>query len=140
MDTFSPTKRSEIMSHIGGKNTAPELGVRRLLCALGYRYRLHRADLPGNPDIVFPSLRKAILVHGCFWHGHVRCRRSAQPASNGAFWAKKLAGNVARDHRVIRQLRHRGWKILVVWQCQLADLDRLRARLVKFLSSAPEIA
>src|SRR5688572_2860168 len=99
-DTFTKAKRSEIMSHIGGKDTAPELLVRRLLHALGFRFRLHRTDLPGKPDIVLPRHRKVVLIHGCFWHSHSGCPRAALPTTNGEFWRKKIGDNQARDRRV----------------------------------------
>jgi DNA mismatch endonuclease (patch repair protein) len=132
-DTFTKAKRSDIMSRIGGKNTAPEMRVRRLLHALGFRFRLHRDDLQGKPDIVLPRHHKVIFVHGCFWHGHPRCRRAALPTTNVEFWQKKIGGNKARDQRVRRELKKSGWDVLVLWQCQLKDADALRTRLEAFL-------
>jgi DNA mismatch endonuclease (patch repair protein) len=105
VDTFTKTKRSEIMSRIGGKNTAPELRVRRVLHALGYRFRVHRDDLPGKPDIVLPRHQKIVLIHGCFWHGHPGCPRAALPTTNTGFWEKKISGNKKRDQSVLRELR-----------------------------------
>jgi DNA mismatch endonuclease (patch repair protein) len=132
-DTFSRAKRSDIMSRIGGKDTAPELRVRRLLHVLGYRFRLYRSDLPGKPDIVLPRHRKIILVHGCFWHGHSRCPRAALPATNIEFWSAKIARNVCRDRAVKKQLLRLGWHVLVLWQCWLRDDQSLRRRLQAFL-------
>jgi DNA mismatch endonuclease (patch repair protein) len=132
-DTFTKAKRSEIMSRIGGKDTAPELFVRRLLHAMGYRFRLHRTDLPGKPDIVLPRHRKIILVHGCFWHGHPGCPRAALPTTNDEFWRKKIGKNTTRDQQVRAQLCQLNWDVLVLWQCQLKDADALLARLENFL-------
>jgi DNA mismatch endonuclease, patch repair protein len=132
-DTFTKAKRSEIMSRIGGKDTAPELRVRRLLHALGFRFRLHRTDLPGKPDVVLPRHRKVVLIHGCFWHCHPGCPRAALPTTNVEFWQKKIGGNQARDRRVRRELREAGWDVLVLWQCQLKSLDVLTRRLLRFL-------
>jgi DNA mismatch endonuclease (patch repair protein) len=139
VDTFNKAKRSEIMSRIGRKNTAPELRVRRLLHALGYRFRLHRNDLPGRPDIVLPRHRKVVLIHGCFWHGHPKCPRAALPTTNRLFWENKIHGNKARDRRVLRQLRRQGWDVLILWQCQLKSIESLTGRLLRFLCphSAP---
>jgi DNA mismatch endonuclease (patch repair protein) len=132
-DVFSSAERSAIMSRIGGKDTAPELLVRRLLAGLGFRFRLHRSDLPGKPDIVLPKNRKIIFVHGCFWHGHGKCARAALPSSNVTFWKNKISGNRARDYRIKRKLRRMGWSVLEVWQCQISDITRLTERLINFL-------
>jgi DNA mismatch endonuclease, patch repair protein len=132
-DTFSRAKRSEIMSRIRGKDTTPEILVRQLLHALGYRFRLHRNDLPGKPDIVLPRHRKIILVHGCFWHGHPRCPRAALPKTNPEFWHTKIGKNKVRDHRVRDKLRRMGWAVLVLWQCQLGDIRKLTDRIIGFL-------
>lgn len=133
-DVFSAAKRSEIMSRISGKDTAPEISVRRLLHAMGYRFRLHSKDLPGKPDIVLPRHRKIVLVHGCFWHSHAGCPRAALPTSNEEFWEKKINGNRARDQRVRRDLKKAGWDVLVLWQCQLKNVDALTRCLVRFLA------
>jgi DNA mismatch endonuclease (patch repair protein) len=133
VDTFTPEKRREIMSHIGGKDTAPELRVRRLLHALGFRFRLHRSDLPGKPDIVLPRHRKIILIHGCFWHGHPGCHRAALPTTNAAFWQAKIGKNTERDRVALEGLRGLGWDVLVLWQCELGDLAQLTDRLHAFL-------
>src|SRR5271170_7163096 len=111
-DVFTQKKRSEIMSRIGGKDSAPEVRVRRLLHSLGFRFRLHRNDLPGKPDIVLARHKKIILVHGCFWHGHKGCPRAALPSTNTDFWRAKIAKNAARDQRVCAELRNLGWSVL----------------------------
>lgn len=133
-DKFTPEKRHTIMAHVKGRDTGPEKAVRSLLHRLGYRFRLHQKDLPGNPDIVLPRHHKVIFVHGCFWHGHPGCRRAGRPVTNTAFWNKKLDKNVERDARVQAELQLRGWKVLVVWQCQIRDRDRLAAMLKHFLA------
>lgn len=120
------------MSRVRGKNTSPELIVRRLLHKLGYRYRLHAKALPGKPDIVFSSRRKIVLVHGCFWHGH-DCRWGRTPRSNVAFWTEKANANRRRDMSTTDQLRVAGWDVLVVWQCETKDVDNLLSRLTVFL-------
>ena len=131
-DNRSPESRSALMSRIGGKDTAPEMVVRRLVHALGYRFRLHRRDLPGTPDIVFPSRRKVIFVNGCFWHAH-GCRIGRPPKSRPEFWIPKLERNRSKDARNRRSLRASGWGVFTVWQCQTRFRDRLEARIVSFL-------
>ena len=111
-----------MMAGIRGKDTAPELAVRRFLHRAGLRFRLH-ARLPGKPDLVFPRYRVALFVHGCFWHRHPGCRYTTTPASNAAFWQQKFAGNVSRDARVQRQLETLGWQVHVVWACQLSERE-----------------
>lgn len=133
VDVFSPGKRSAIMSRIAGRNTAPEILVRRLLHSLGFRFRLYREDLPGKPDIVLPRHRKIVLIHGCFWHSHPGCHRAALPTTNVNFWQKKIAGNQARDRQTRRELSKLGWRVLVLWQCQLKNEAVLRRRLLRFL-------
>jgi DNA mismatch endonuclease (patch repair protein) len=120
------------MSSVGTKDTGPELAVRRMLHRLGYRYRLHRSNLPAKPDLVFPGRGKVILVHGCFWHGH-GCRWGGLPKSKRDYWAPKIAANRARDARQRSQLTRAGWKTLVVWQCQLRDPTKAVARMRAFL-------
>lgn len=132
-DVFDIAKRSDIMSRVRDKDTGPELAVRRLTFSLGYRYRLHRKDLPGKPDLTFPRLRKVIFVHGCFWHGH-HCTAGAPPSSNSAYWLPKLARNKKRDKRNLRALRKLGWKCLVVWECQLKNPSTVQKRIERFLS------
>ncbi|MGB8261645.1 MAG: DNA mismatch endonuclease Vsr [Terracidiphilus sp.] len=136
-DNRSPASRSALMSRIRGKDTAPELAVRRLLHSLGYRFRLYRRDLPGSPDIVFPSRQKVVFVHGCFWHAH-GCRIGRPPKSRPEFWVPKLERNRRKDRRDRRKLREQGWGVLTVWQCQLADEERLKSRLLSFLGPAGE--
>lgn len=132
-DVFSREKRRDIMARIKGENTAPELYVRQLIHALGYRFRLHRSDLPGKPDIVLPGHGKAIFVHGCFWHGHPGCQRATLPQTNYEFWKRKIEGNRARDRRVKRELRKLGWDVLEIWQCQIRKPAALERRLLRFL-------
>lgn len=128
-------ERSALMARIGPKNTTPELATRKLLHRLGYRYRLHRKDLPGTPDICFPARRKAIFVHGCFWHRHEGCRRTTMPKVRTSFWEEKFRQNIERDYRKIIALRELGWNTLVVWECEMKTLPILTRRLVDFLSS-----
>jgi DNA mismatch endonuclease, patch repair protein len=120
------------MSRVKGRDTTPELAVRRMVFALGYRFRLHRADLPGKPDMVFGPRKKIIFIHGCFWHGH-RCRKGKLPKSNNAFWRNKIDTNRSRDRRTTRRLRASGWQVLTIWQCQLKDPLAVRRRIVDFL-------
>jgi DNA mismatch endonuclease, patch repair protein len=132
-DRMTKRQRSELMSRIRGKHTAPELVVRRLVHGLGYRYRLHVRKLPGTPDLVFASRRKVILVHGCFWHRH-NCVMAAMPKTRPAFWRQKFEANVLRDRRASRAISRMGWKGMVVWECQtLSSLDQLSRRIQAFL-------
>ncbi len=114
--------RSEMMSRIGPKDTAPEMVLRRGLHAAGFRYRLHRKDLPGTPDITLSRHRVVIMVHGCFWHGHEGCGNFRIPKTNTVFWAAKIASNAERDRARVRQLRELGWRVLTVWECATRDL------------------
>jgi DNA mismatch endonuclease (patch repair protein) len=132
MDIFTREQRSRLMSRIRGRDTGPELLIRSMLHRLGYRFRLHRKDLTGTPDIVFPSRRSVVFVNGCFWHGH-RCPRGRLPSSNVVFWEQKIGKNKRRDHRACKQLREEGWKVLTVWGCQTKNQDRLLKKLVRFL-------
>jgi DNA mismatch endonuclease, patch repair protein len=132
-DVFTPEKRSYCMSRVKSGNTKPELLVRSLVHRLGFRFRLHRRDLPGRPDIVLPRLRKVIFVHGCFWHGHEGCPRSARPTTNREFWEKKLSGNVERDEKNLQRLNELGWETLIVWTCETKNTDRLTDILSDFL-------
>ncbi|MGC2210379.1 MAG: very short patch repair endonuclease [Candidatus Korobacteraceae bacterium] len=134
-DNRTPESRSALMARIGSKNTAPELLVRRLLFAMGYRFRLHRSDLPGKPDIVFVGRRKAIFVHGCFWHAH-GCKIGLAPKSHLEFWQPKLKRNCARDLENERALRGQGWDVLTIWQCETKDCVRLQEKLVAFLGAS----
>lgn len=132
-DILSPEARSENMRRITAKDTKPELIVRRLLHSLGYRYRLHRSDLPGRPDIVFPGRHKAIFVHGCFWHRHPNCTKAYTPKSRIGFWTKKFEENIARDARNQSELRARGWNVLIIWECETSETKMLANRLKSFL-------
>jgi len=138
MDVFSREKRSQIMSRIGGKNTKPELLVRSILHKMGYRFRLHRNDLPGKPDITLPKYKKVIFVHGCFWHGHADCSRSKRPTTNIKFWRDKLDKNIERDKTLENDLKALGWKVLVVWSCEVKDPVRLKNKLLSFLEGELE--
>jgi DNA mismatch endonuclease (patch repair protein) len=133
-DVFTREERSRVMRQVKGKNTKPEMTVRRLAHALGYRFRLHRKDLPGSPDLVFPGRRKVILVHGCFWHGHDCARGSRQPKQNADYWRAKIARNVERDRQAIAALGDQGWSVLTLWECELRDGDALSKRLTAFLN------
>ncbi|RKX59739.1 MAG: very short patch repair endonuclease [Thermodesulfobacteriota bacterium] len=133
MDIFSREKRSQIMSRVSGKNTKPEIAVRSLLHNLGYRFRLHRKDLPGKPDITLPKHKKVIFVHGCFWHGHTDCSRSKRPSTNEEFWREKLDKNIERDKASVKALEQLGWGVLTVWTCEVKDKDKLKTKLLSFL-------
>jgi DNA mismatch endonuclease (patch repair protein) len=123
------------MRRIRGKHSAPELLVRKAAFSMGYRYRLHRAGLPGSPDLVFPNKRKAVFVHGCFWHWHApsRCRIAHTPKSNRRYWIKKFLRNRKRDIRTRKALRRLGWEVLVLWECQTRNPAKLRTILGRFL-------
>jgi DNA mismatch endonuclease (patch repair protein) len=126
-------KRSEIMRAVKGRDTAPEMLVRRLLFGMGYRYRLHRTDLPGKPDLAFIGRRKVIFVHGCFWHGHDCARGARVPKQNADYWTGKIARNKARDMANLDKLDALGWGSLVIWECELKNTERLRQQLTTFL-------
>lgn len=127
--------RSALMARIGPKNSKPEMVVRRLLHALGHRFRLHAKDLPGRPDIVFRSKKKAIFVHGCFWHRHPGCKKATTPKTRVEFWTEKFERNVARDRRKEVALREMGWQVLVVWECETKSVETLSAKLVQYLQT-----
>ena len=133
-DTLSPQERSRLMSRIRGKNTKPELLVRSLLHSMGYRFRLHRRDLPGNPDIVLPRHGVCIFVHGCFWHLHRNCKDARIPKTRTAWWRKKLEGNATRDKHRAAALRHLGWRVITIWECQTEKHYCLVNRLQKLLT------
>jgi len=135
-DVHTPEQRSRNMSAIRGKDTKPEHTVRSIAHALGYRFRLHRRDLPGKPDLVFPGRRVVMLVHGCFWHMHDCPYGRVKPVTNAAFWADKRAGNVSRDERNIAALEAAGWKVLVIWECETRDRQALGRKLRRFLGGA----
>ena len=132
-DVLTPKQRSFNMSQIRNKDTRPEILVRSVVHRLGYRFALHRKDLPGHPDLVLTRHRKIIFVHGCFWHMHKCHYGRVRPATNVNFWKAKRQANVARDKKNLRKLRKDGWKVLVVWECWTRDPSALRERLVRFL-------
>ena len=134
-DKVSRDVRSRIMGSVRSKGTKPEMVLRARLHHLGYRYRLHRSDLPGSPDLVFPSRRKVVFVHGCFWHMHDGCARSRFPASNRDYWIPKLKRNRRRDCETQTSLSGLGWDVLVVWECEMRDLDPVLSRVAEFLGS-----
>lgn len=121
IDVVTPEKRSQMMAGIKGRNSRPEMLVRRALFAMGYRFRLHRRDLPGTPDIAMPGRKIAIFVHGCFWHVHRECKYAKTPSTRTEFWSAKLRGNVDRDQRAIDALAEMGWRVLIVWECSTRD-------------------
>lgn len=132
VDRLSPERRSWLMSRIGGKNTRPEVLVRSMLHRLGYRFSLHRRDLPGTPDIVLPARGAVVFVNGCFWHGHA-CKRSRMPKSRIDYWGAKIDANRLRDARKRRQLVSLGWKVVVVWECELKHPDKLESKLLRLI-------
>ena len=136
VDKFSKRKRSEIMSHIKSKNTKPEITVRKIIYSLGYRYRLHRKDLPGKPDLAFIKKKKVIFINGCFWHGHSGCKKSALPDTNYEFWNDKIKKNVNRDTLNYKRLKDMGWKYLVIWQCEIKNdkLENIKSKIIHFLN------
>ena len=133
-DVYPPDKRSAVMRQVKSQGTRPEMVVRRALWRLGGRYRLHRRDLPGSPDIVLPGRRLAIFVHGCFWHGHDCPRGARVPKANRDYWVGKVARNRARDARAAEQLAAAGWRVETVWECDLKDPAALEARLAALLA------
>ena len=133
-DIVDRATRSRMMSRIRGRDTKPELVVRRFLHAEGFRFRLHAKHLPGNPDIVLAKHRAVIFVHGCFWHGHT-CKLASKPKSNREYWHKKIKGNRERDARNIEALRNLGWSVLVLWECEIRQIDGLESRLAAFMES-----
>jgi DNA mismatch endonuclease, patch repair protein len=133
MDPLTPEQRSYTMGRVHGKNTKPELLVRRLLYKLGYRYRLQGRDLPGNPDIVFRSKKKVIFIHGCFWHGHECKAGSKRPKTNEGYWLPKLAKTRARDAQNQEKLLALGWDFLILWECELKNNEALTEKIRKFM-------
>lgn len=125
--------RSSIMRAVKGRDTGPEIVVRRLVFGMGYRYRLHRGDLPGKPDLAFIGRRKVVFVHGCFWHGHECARGAREPKANREYWRAKIGRNKERDCRNLAALSSQGWESLVIWECELKELALVRDRLVVFL-------
>ena len=138
-DKISGERRSENMRRIRSRDTRPEMVVRRLVHALGYRYRLHRRDLPGKPDLVFGPRRAVLFVHGCFWHQH-DCQDGRVPSSNRSYWQAKLARNVERDIQVRQELERLGWRVLIVWECETKNEEKLRDLIMSFLGQHPEPA
>lgn len=134
-DTVTPEERSRTMRAVKSRDTKPELVVRRLLHAMGCRFRLHRKDLPGNPDIVLPRHKKVIFVHGCFWHGHPGCKHADRPSSNTEYWHKKIDRNMERDQRAQQELAAQHWRALIVWECQTRDRKALTDTLGSFLET-----
>lgn len=135
MDIVDKQTRSRMMGRIGGKNTKPEVAVRKVAHGLGYRFRLHRRDLAGSPDLVFPRARKVVFVHGCYWHRHQGCRFAYSPKSNVKFWQGKFKANKARDVTALKKLREEGWDPLVIWECEAGDSERVAALLSAHLES-----
>ena len=135
MDKLTPERRSENMRRIKSKGMKPEMTVRKLAHRLGYRFRLHRKDLPGKPDLVFPGRRKVIFVHGCFWHQHrdLACRDGRPPQSNLEYWKPKLERNRDRDESALKELGEAGWQVLTVWECETRNAQELEKRLTEFL-------
>ncbi len=138
-DRLTPSRRSWNMSRIPSKNTKTELVVRSLVHSIGYRYRLHRKDLPGKPDMVFSKYRTVIFIHGCFWHRHKGCKITTTPKTNTEFWKKKFNRNIALDAEHQQKLLEAGWKVTVVWQCELKDLNKLAARISAYLTLTTDI-
>lgn len=134
MDIVDSRRRSEMMSGIKGKDTAPEIVVRRVAHRLGFRFRLYRKDLPGRPDLVFPKHRSVVFVHGCFWHRHSGCKYAYTPKTRVRFWTGKFSQNVARDHRNEEALHRLGWRVLVIWECQTRDQTTVAECLLDYLS------
>jgi DNA mismatch endonuclease (patch repair protein) len=136
VDIFSDIKRSEIMSRIGPKDSKPEIFVRKLVHSLGYRFRLHRKDLPGTPDLVFPKYKKVIFVHGCFWHGHQNCNRSKMPDTNKKFWENKIKKNIENDDKNLFKLKELGWDTLTIWECHIKkrNISRMERKISDFLT------
>lgn len=132
IDRVSEERRSYIMSSVGSKDTGSELVVRKLLHSLGYRYRLHNRGLPGSPDVVFQKRKKAIFIHGCFWHGH-NCKCGRLPKSKTEYWGPKLETNRERDESNMHELEELGWEAFVIWQCELKETDAVKVRLISFL-------
>ncbi|MCB9768069.1 MAG: DNA mismatch endonuclease Vsr [Candidatus Omnitrophica bacterium] len=132
-DPLSPEQRERTMRAVKSEDTGPELRVRKLIHSMGYRYSLHRKDLPGKPDIVLRSRKKIVFIHGCFWHGHHCPAGSKKPKTNADYWERKIERNVQRDRRSQSALRRGGWSVAVVWECQTRNLEKLERRLRTFL-------
>ena len=126
-------QRSRNMSAIKSKNTKPEIAVRKLLHSMGYRFRLHRKDLPGSPDIVLPKYKTVIFVHGCFWHRHENCKYASTPKTRKEFWENKFKTNLKRDAEVQEKIKNIGWQSVVIWECETKKVDNLREKLIDFI-------
>jgi DNA mismatch endonuclease, patch repair protein len=135
VDRITQQTRSLIMSRVKAKDTTPELRVRKIAYALGYRFRIHRRDLPGTPDVVIPKLRLVLFVHGCFWHRHTGCVRATTPRSNYEFWRRKLDRNVERDEQAMSDLAAKGWDARIIWECETKDAVALAVRLRELFES-----
>jgi len=133
MDKITPEKRSKNMSKIKNSNTKPEMLVRSLLHKMGYRFRIHRTDLPGSPDIVLPKYKTVIFVHGCFWHRHAGCKLTTTPKTRINFWSKKFSDNISRDKKNIQALDETGWNVVVIWECETKSVNRLKSLISKSL-------
>jgi len=138
MDTVSAKRRSEIMALVKSKGTRPEVAVRKMVFGMGYRYRLNRSELPGKPDLVFPGRKKVIFVHGCFWHRHEGCPNARIPKSRVEFWKRKLERNAQRDREVQVELERMGWEYLIIWECELKDMEAIASRVKSFLERPRE--
>ena len=139
-DIVDSRKRSEMMSGIQGRDTAPEIIVRRIAHRLGFRFRLYRKDLPGRPDLVFPRYRTVVFVHGCFWHRHLGCQYAYTPKTRVKFWAGKFSQNVARDRRNEEALARLGWRVLVIWECETRNMEYVEKYLLNSLGRSKEAA
>jgi DNA mismatch endonuclease (patch repair protein) len=133
-DVFTTRKRSWIMSRVRGRDTKPEIIVRSIIHRMGYRFSLHRRDLPGKPDVVLPRYRKIIVINGCFWHGHKNCLRSKRPSTHTKFWNRKLDKNIDRDKRSRSELEKMGWNVLVIWECEIQKPDKIVDKLRRYLN------
>ena len=140
MDNLTKAKRSWAMSRVGARDTVPEIKVRRAAHSVGLRFRLHRKDLPGKPDLVFPRLHAVVFVHGCFWHRHEGCPASKMPKSNTRYWKRKFLRNVTRDKEVEGALRSKGWRVVVIWECETRDEETLRKTLRGQLEESSQFA
>jgi DNA mismatch endonuclease (patch repair protein) len=139
-DVFAPDQRSAVMRAVKSRDTTPEIAVRRAAHAQGLRFRLNRRDLPGKPDLVFPSRRAVIFVHGCFWHGHDCARGSRVPATNRDYWRAKIGRNMARDKASLAALKKLGWRAIVIWECETRDAERLKRLILRKCHAAPRRA
>lgn len=140
MDRITSEQRSRLMARVRAKNTAPEVNVRKTAHAMGLRFRIHRRDLKGTPDLVFPKHKVAMFVHGCFWHQHPSCKRATAPQTRREFWEAKLAGNVKRDKEVVQQLVSEGWRVEIIWECETKDAAELTRRISKVFAEGRKTA